>query len=306
MKPHPLPEKQIIALMTDEIERETTRLSFRFTDLRDRIRIHATEPGVVAYGRIGGGMGEREASFVGVMRVLATLPDRDGSERALDALEKAYDEGRLKPRPQDVGTHLQVGDRIGDAVVETLTLGTTHDDAKNGCDVRSIPRETVVASPERIIVGLRSEGADHGFWRRASQMPGNGLRPTRGSRNALPHLRRLHSGLKRIAFEAKLNLDRPGNADRFLAYDRMATCVGTMLVKAAGPYSSPHAAERIHLDARRRDCLPLLRRGLPDTLAGARVHHDIREELAAIEARKVELGREMAEARPRTTRSPAP
>lgn len=298
MKRPETPEKAMLTLMASEIEREAGRLAFRFTDLRDRIRIVPTEVGVVTFGRIGG-MEQNEASFTRVMRVLAGLPDREGSEGALRALERAYGAGELKPRPQNVGTHLQVGDSIGNSVVENLAQGTTYDNAKNGRDVKSIPREFVVASADKIIVGLMEKGGEHGHWKRASQIAGNGLRPTRGSRNALPQLRRLHAELQRGVVEARYRLDKPGQVERFLAYHRMISCVRTMLVKAAGPYSPPEAAERIFLDARRRDCLPLLNRGLPDSFAGSKVYAEIRSELAGIDARKVELGRELAAARPR-------
>ena len=304
MKIPQTPEKSMLALMASEIEREATRLAFRFTDLRDRIRIVPTEAGVVTFGRIGG-MEQHEASFPRVMRILAALPDRDGSEGALRALDKAHADGKLRPRPQNVGTHLQVGDAIGESIVENLAQGTTYANAKNGRDVKSIPREYVVASPDAIIVGLMEKGGAHGHWRRASQIAGNGLKPTRGSRNALPQLRGLHADLKRCAAEARHSLDKPGQAERFLAYHRMISCVRTMLVKASGPYSRPEASERIFLDVRRRDSLPLLRQGLPDTFAGGKVHAEIRDELAAIDARKIELGREMAAERPRDA-SPAP
>lgn len=290
------PERALSRLMTAEIEREANRLAFRFVDLRSRIRIFPSGPGEVSYGR-NDGMTVREASFPRVMQVLAKLSDRDGSESALSALDKAAEAGRLRPRPLNVATHLQVGDRIGDATVASLTKGTTYDNAKNGRDVFSIAREELIAQPGNVIVGLA--GGDQSYWRRASQIAGCGLIPTRGSRNHLPQLRRLHADLRKGMTEALYQLDKPGMVERCLAYHRMGSCVRTMLAKAAGPYSPPHAAERIFLDMRRRDNLALMAR-LPATFAGERVGAELRGELTVVNARKVDLGREMAEARPRS------
>lgn len=282
------PAKALSKLITEEIERETVRLAFRFTDLRARLRIYPVEPGVVEFGRIGD-MQVWQASFFSVMRVLRTLPDRAGSEDAMKALEAAWEAGKIKPRPQDVPTHLQVGDTVGDGTVVGLTRGTSYENAKTGRDVRSIPRADVLAAPGNVIISLSSTHDGIGWWRRASQIEGAGLRSSRGSRDTIPHLRRLHAQCSRDLATFTSGIDRLGNTDRLLGYHRMKTSLGTLLCLAAHPQSDPLRAERIYLKRQRTDAISLMARLPGGSFAAERVERALRDDLAQIPVRRREI-----------------
>jgi hypothetical protein len=246
------PAHEMQRLMQAEAARESRRLGLHFDAPADRLTVSAPSPGVLYFRRGHGG--GNEVSFAVAMALLAGLPDHAGSSAVSKVLDKAARDPSGSPYPPNDPAWLQVGDLIGGGRVSGIRSGHSYDTAKNGDDVRSVPRRALLAhaSAERIIVIV--DGPDGGWWRRGTQLSGHLRKPAAEGREQLARLRRDHAALGRILRDERAKVVREnGDPERLLAYAGMLAASRRMLDVVHRPDASPLRGEVLHLRRLRDD-----------------------------------------------------
>lgn len=302
------PGRLMVELMAREIEREKARLSFTFDAPANRLSLGGSAPGVLSFSEPYGSY--KEVSFVIGMRLLAALPPREGSLPARRVLSKAWNEGTASPIPRNDPAWVQVGDILGKGRVTGITVGHDYDSAKNGREVRSLPRQalTSASTAERTILSV--DGPEGGWWRRGTQVASLLQKPAREGRGELRRLRRDHALLQRDYDETFRQVRRgDGSPEKLLAYHGMLTASRRMLETAGREPGPADRAERTLVRQRVRDLKALTRELRKEEYwgngAADKAEKLAKAELAAFRDRRSALD-ERIEAASERTAAPAP